>query len=57
MADLGLADLWTGARRPGVEKWVSRMRERPAYQLAFPKGARLTDFLRVTPVRALLSPS
>ncbi len=57
MADLGLADLWDRARRPGVDKWLGRMQQRPAFQRAFPKGARLTDFLKVTPVRTLLSAS
>jgi glutathione S-transferase len=55
MADLGLRDLWEGGRRPGVEQWLGRMQQRPAFQRAFPKGARLTDFLKVTSARTLLA--
>lgn len=55
MADLGLDELWRGGRRPGVAGWRARMLERPAFQRAFPKGARLTEFLKVVPVAQQLA--
>ena len=50
MVDLGLGDLPGATRRPGVDAWRARIAERPAYQRAFPKGARLSEFLKVIPV-------
>ncbi len=50
MVDLGLDDVPGAPRRPAVDAWRARMAERPAYQRAFPKGARLSEFLKVTPV-------
>lgn len=47
MIDLDFDDLM--ASRPRTEDWYRRMRERPAFSKAFPKGARLTDFLKVLP--------
>lgn len=49
MADLGFDDIWSGGRRPKVEDWYRRMRERPAFRQAFPRGARLSEFLTVVP--------
>ena len=49
IADLGFSDIWSDGRRPRVSDWYRRMRERPAFQRAFPKGARLSDFLKVVP--------
>ena len=50
MVDLGLDALPGAARRPAVSAWRARMAERPAYQRAFSKGARLSEFLEVIPV-------
>src|SRR5690606_23382100 len=50
MADLGLDHLWRSGRRPAVDEWRTRMLERPAFQRAFPRGARLSEFLKVVPV-------
>ena len=49
MADLGFSDIWSDGRRPRVSDWYRRMRERPAFQRAFPRGARLSEFLNVVP--------
>lgn len=49
MADLGFDNIWADGRRPIFERWFQRVQQRPAYQRAFPKGARLTDFLKVVP--------
>ncbi|MBC7780407.1 MAG: glutathione S-transferase family protein [Proteobacteria bacterium] len=56
MADLGLDDLWNDGKRPAFAAWFERLRARPAFGEAFPKGARLTEFLRVTSARELLAP-
>ncbi len=56
IADLGLDELWRDGRRPAFAGWFARMQARPAFCLAFPKGARLTEFLPVVPVRQLLQP-
>jgi glutathione S-transferase len=50
MMDLGLDGLPGAARRPRVDAWRARMAGRPAYQRAFPKGARLSEFLNVIPL-------
>lgn len=47
MADLGLGDLWSRGERPRVANWYGRMLQRPAIRRAYPKGARLSDSLKV----------
>jgi glutathione S-transferase len=41
MEDLGFADLWD--EFPSVSRWLKRIQARPAYQLAFYKGSRLSE--------------
>ena len=46
MSDLGLAHLWE-ADCPSVIDWYSRVKARPAFDIAFYKGSRLTEFLNI----------
>ena len=55
MDDLGFGELWNGGQRPRMADWYRRIRQRPAFAQTFTKGARLTEFLKVTP-RAGLAP-
>jgi len=41
LEDLGMADMWDNA--PGVADWFARIKARPAYDVAFYPGARMTD--------------
>jgi glutathione S-transferase len=50
MADLGQASLWEG-RYPRVSDWYARMRARPAFQATFYPGARVSEFLKLRPLR------
>lgn len=54
MVDLGIEEIWGAGTRPAVNRWRARMLERAAYQRAFPKGARLSEFLTVVPVKQQL---
>jgi glutathione S-transferase len=53
MADLGKADIWEG-RYPGVTDWYARMQARPAFQATFYPGARVSEFLKLRPLREFL---
>jgi glutathione S-transferase len=48
MADLGLSEIWTG-RFPRVSAWYARMQARPAFQKTFYPGARMSEFLTLSP--------
>ena len=48
MGDLGLAYLWDGDC-PRVNDWYTRIQNRPAFDKAFYKGSRLTEFLEIRP--------
>jgi len=48
MADLGLAHLWENDC-PRVTDWYARIQARPSFDIAFYKGARLTEFLDIRP--------
>jgi glutathione S-transferase len=48
MADLGMEDIWTD-KYPRVSDWYERMQARPAFQKTFYKGARMSEFLPLTP--------
>ena len=48
MADLGYAGIWE-AKYPRVTEWYQRMRARPAFQATFYPGARMSEFLPLTP--------
>lgn len=48
MADLGFAYLWEDDH-PRVADWYARLQARPAFETAFYKNARLTEFLEITP--------
>ncbi len=50
MADLGQADLWE-KRYPRVTGWYERMKARPAFQATFYPGARVSEFLKLRPLR------
>jgi glutathione S-transferase len=53
MADLGKADLWEG-RYPRVTDWYARMQARPAFRETFYPGARVSEFLKLRPLREFL---
>ncbi len=55
MADLGLDHLWRHKNRPRVTDWYRRIQARPSFQKAFPKGARLSEFLKIAPLQAKLA--
>ncbi len=55
MADLGLDRLWRHESRPRVADWYRRIQARPSFQKAFPKGARLSEFLKVAPLQSKLA--
>lgn len=46
--DTGFSGLWTGGRRPAVERWLTELEARPAYQQAVIKWApaEMMGFLR-----------
>ena len=48
MADLGFAELWE-KDYPRVAGWYARIQVRPAWKIAFYRGARLTEFLEIRP--------
>lgn len=48
MADLGFANIWEG-KYPRVTEWYERMQARPAFQATFYPGARMSDFLPLSP--------
>jgi glutathione S-transferase len=48
MADLGYANLWSDL--PTVVDWYDRMQARPAFQIAFYEGTRVSEFLKVAPL-------
>lgn len=48
MADLGMEDIWTD-KYPRVSDWYEHMQARPAFQKTFYKGARMSEFLQLTP--------
>lgn len=48
MADLGFSGLWDPSC-PRVSDWYRRIRERPAFRATFYPGARMSEFLPLTP--------
>lgn len=48
IADLGMAKIWE-EKFPRVSEWYARMQERPAFQQTFYPGARMSEFLTLTP--------
>jgi glutathione S-transferase len=48
MSDLGFSTLWE-EQHPLVTNWHYRIKHRPAYSVAFYKGTRLTEFLKIRP--------
>jgi glutathione S-transferase len=48
MADLGMDYIWT-EKFPRVADWYERMKARPAFQQTFYPGARMSEFLPLTP--------
>lgn len=48
MSDLRMSSIWTDAF-PRVTDWYQRMKERPAFQKTFYPGARMSEFLKLTP--------
>jgi glutathione S-transferase len=48
MADLGFAGIWEGPY-PRVADWYERMQARPAFQATFYPGARMSEFLPLSP--------
>ena len=48
MNDLGFSYVWL-ADMPRVQDWYERMQARPAFQSTFYKGARMSEFLPLTP--------
>ena len=46
MSDLGFSALWE-EQHPRVTDWHHRIKHRPAYSVAFYKGPRLTEFLKI----------
>jgi glutathione S-transferase len=48
MADLGMESIWT-EKFPNVSDWYARMQARPAFQQTFYPGARMSEFLTLTP--------
>jgi glutathione S-transferase len=48
MADLGMDHVWN-EKFPRVADWYARMKARPAFQQTFYKGARMSEFLPLTP--------
>jgi glutathione S-transferase len=48
MADLGFSIVWEGKYKR-VGDWYQRMQARPAFQAAFYPGARMSEFLPLTP--------
>jgi glutathione S-transferase len=48
MSDLGMSSIWE-ASFPRVTDWYERMKARPAFQQTFYPGARMSEFLNLTP--------
>ena len=48
MADLGFSDIWEDGY-PRVAEWYRRMQARPAFKATFYPGARMSEFLPLTP--------
>lgn len=48
MADLGMDHIWN-EKFPRVTDWYARMKARPAFQQTFYPGARMSEFLSLTP--------
>jgi glutathione S-transferase len=48
MADLGMDHIWRD-KFPRVTPWYARMQARPAFQQTFYPGARMSEFLALTP--------
>lgn len=48
MEDLGFSHIWED-EFPLVKDWFLRIKARPSYNIAFYKGARLTEFLKIQP--------
>lgn len=48
MADLGMSSIWEN-RYPCVTEWYERMQARPAFERTFYKGARMSEFLALSP--------
>ena len=48
MADLGFSDIWE-EKYPRVSEWYRRMQARPAFKATFYPGARMSEFLPLTP--------
>jgi glutathione S-transferase len=51
MADLGFSEIWDPTY-PRVADWYARMQARPAFQQTFYPGARMSEFLPLSPVIA-----
>jgi glutathione S-transferase len=51
MADLGFSEIWD-PKYPRVVDWYARMQVRPAFQRTFYPGARMSEFLPLSPVIA-----
>lgn len=51
MADLGFSEIWD-PNYPRVADWYARMQARPAFQQTFYPGARMSEFLPLSPVIA-----
>jgi glutathione S-transferase len=48
VSDLGLSSIWE-ERFPEVSAWYRRVQERPSFRATFYPGARMSDFLPLTP--------
>jgi len=51
MADLGFSEIWD-PKYPRVADWYARMQARPAFQQTFYPGARMSEFLPLSPAIA-----
>ncbi len=50
MNDLGYAELWSDL--PNVVDWYARIRERPSFQKTFYENSRVSEFLKLSPLKA-----
>jgi glutathione S-transferase len=48
MADLGMSEIWE-QKYSRVTDWYARMKSRPAFQKTFYRGARMSEFLPLSP--------
>jgi glutathione S-transferase len=48
MADLGMSEIWE-SKYPRVTDWYERIQQRPSFQQTFYPGARMSEFLELTP--------